>query len=409
VRILGIDVGGGTYATAYFLESVPENPKEFVQGPDFSEFKIEYNRNDLDAALQSADLVVLEPTGGYESIVLHRAQVLGIEVKLANTKRLTAFRNDMGVPKTDRYDAFALAAFGHSKANDKTAFVRPIELIDLREMLQDRRSLTTQRRSLINRFRQRLHREVPEIQQFDQRRNWRHPSQGLFKYCAGKEGKRSAWWNEQISDTCGCGMTDFTRDIGKQIYQLDERTIDLERQIDLYLERPEFEIYQQAFDKFGFSQLLRAWWLCRIYPFEQFLDDDGKPITFTRRAKESGKVVTVHRSLSRFKCILGAGTVPNTSGIRGEALGRSGGRYARNRKGEKAYYVVGDRWCRQAFVLWASKQVVCGRMKAPYAEKMMTYYRSKKDSGKPYYKCLSNLHGYVARMLFRELCRLIKS
>lgn len=403
MKILGIDVGGADYCTAYFIDHIPENPKAYIQGPDFAEFVIHYTRDEIDAALAlEPDAVILEPTGGYEDILIHRCEVNQIPYRLANVGRVASFRGDMGIPKTDRYDAFALACFGIHKWNDRSAWVQPVQLKDLRELLMQRRQLMTQRRSLINQFRQRLHREFPEGR-FDQRRPWQADTHGIFRWCQGEKFKRFNWWQEKINNSCGIGISDFTKALGVQIYEVDNRCIATEDQISQYLKREEFKPYVEVFNQFGFSQRLSAWWLTRCYPFDQFLGDDGRPISFKRPSKTSLKKVTTHLSLNRFKCILGAGTIPNTSGIRGES--KTYRRKSRKSKKEPEYYVVGDRFCREAFVLWADKQIVTGRGQGIRAEELMTYYKRKKASGKPYYKCLGCLHGYTAKLVFKALVK----
>jgi hypothetical protein len=408
VKILGLDIGGGSYATAYFLESVPPCPREFTQSAEFAEFKIQYNQADLTAAMDlSPDCVVLEPTGGYEDIVIHWCQQRAIPYRLANTGRLATFRNDLGIPKADRYDAFALALFGLKKWEDRSAWVHPIELKELREQLLKRRALMQQKINLINQLRQRLHKECPEIQQFDQRRNWGDPITGVYRWCKGIQYKHYNILQGKVDQTCGIGISQFTKEIGSQIYDLEERAIAIENEVSEFLKQERFAPYLQAMQELGFSEQLAAWWLSRIYPFEQWMGEDGRPIEIKRLSKVKQKTVTIRQSLARFKCTLGAGTIPNTSGIRGEAIGRGGRKHSRKKgKGHNPeYFVVGDRYCRQSFILWAEKQIVTGSNTAEGSQILKDFYRKKKGEGKPYYKSLGNLHGYTATILFKKLVK----
>lgn len=405
MKIIGVDVGGGKYATAHFLESIPSDPKEYIKTHQNESFQVNYNSEDLEALFDlNPDCVVLEPTGGYEAIILEWCRRKGVEFRLANTARLATYRNDLGIPKTDRNDGFALACFGIAKWDDLSAWVRPIELAELRELLFNRRQLLSQRRSLINQFRQRLHNECPETKNFEQRRYWREPALGLFRYCAGVKNKQQVAWEKRIGSTCGSGLSPFTRAMGERLYWIDAECIDIEGRIDQLLEEERFTAYKVVFEEFGFSQHLSAWWLTRIYPFDQFLDENGKAIKEIRMSRH-GKVVTYHRSISRFKCILGAGTIPNTSGIRGETPTRYKRRKQSKNRKEPEYYVVGDRYCREAFVMWFDRRIVTNVKLNSICTELRERYEQQRKRGKPYYKILGNLHGYCAKRVFKALLK----
>lgn len=59
------------------------------------------------------ELIVLEPTGGYERLVHHELAQKGLNVALVNPKRVRAFANAINqLAKTDKIDAEVLARFG---------------------------------------------------------------------------------------------------------------------------------------------------------------------------------------------------------------------------------------------------------------------------------------------------------
>jgi transposase len=400
---------GSDYGTAFLLNHLPANPKGFIRSEEFAPFKVHYNIEEMSQLLDlGIDCVVLEPTGGYEDIFIHWMEQHGIKYRLSNLGRVKHYRNNLGIAKSDGTDAFSLACFGHAKWNDLSAWVKPMELSGLREDLLRRRSLTGIRRSLVPRLRQWLHKEFPEARNFVARREWSSKPMGLLLWLDGTRGKHYfARWENKHQMTCGRGVSEFTRNLGRRILEIDQELVALERSIEQVLSEERFSKYHAAFDQLGFSTAVRAWWLCRIFPFEQFLDETGRPIETKRLSREGQKPVTMHISLSRFKCALGAGTIPNTSGIRGEAKPKRY-RKPKRRYGEKKepeYFVVGDRYCRESFFMWSDRQVVTGSLKAPLAGKLRKFYLDRKEQGRPYYKIIGGLHGYACRLLFRLLLK----
>jgi hypothetical protein len=408
MNLLGFDVGS-EYGTAFFMDDRPSDLKGLIHSESFTPFQIHYCTEDLEKLLSlGVDCIILEPSGGYERVLLNWLERYEIPYRLANLKRIKAYRENVGIAKTDGTDAMILAAYGHDQWDDRSAWVKPIELKDLREKLFQRRSLTGMRRALIPKLRQWLHTEFPEAKDFVARREWKDPPCGLMLWLAGIEGKRYfALWQKKHDRSCGKGVTLFTRNLGKQILEIEYQLEAIEIEISCYLTQDQFKPYHQAFDQFGFSQLVRAWWLCRIYPFEQFLDEQGKPIAFQRLSRINQKPVTVHVSLGRFKCALGAGTIPNTSGIRGEVKTKYRKRKGKSKR-ETEYFVTGDRFCRESFFTWSDRTIPTGSLKSPLADQLRSFYQARRNQGKPYYKIMGALHGYTCRLLFRELVKALK-
>jgi hypothetical protein len=63
---------------------------------------------------------------------------------------------------------------------------------------------------------------------------------------------------------------------------------------------PLFLPYRKVFARFGFGRRVEALLLSQIYPFENYLADDGKPEIKTRNGNKSGKPTKRHLSLNQF-------------------------------------------------------------------------------------------------------------
>lgn len=416
MRIIGIDVGGA-YSTAFFLDHLPTNLKEFSQSAEFTPFTVEHTAKDLNGLIElKADWIIFEPTGfHYEQLLIQWLDAHNQPWKRVVGRRMAAHRIGLGLPKTDGRDALAIAHYGMTYINDPHAFIQKCELIDLRRTWIERDSLAKLRGSLINRLRQQLKHQFPEVADKELDRRWNEPCPAVIRWMVddpsldvrfksryknlhdGGQHKNGTLSN----GTIGSGISEHTRLIAKQIFEIDSANLTKEAAIEQWLAEPRFEKYISAFDELQLSISVRAIWLSRIYPIERFLGEDGKPIKIKRLSK-NGKQTTRYVSLSRFKAALGAGIEPNTSGIRGEIKTRY---YKRQKRGEHEKIPMGDKFCRRAFVMWASKPLECNTIKAktPTTMALVAKHKQLKEKGTKKYQRLSNLHGYTAKLLFQLL------
>lgn len=403
--VCGIDVGG-VRSAAFVLGALPTgNIRDFCQQHSGEVVEVGRNRDDLQALADChPDLVVLEPTGGYESIFLQYFKSRGIETRLAHTGRVAAFRADQGIAKTDRFDAIALSLYGAVKYDDPSAWLIPIELAEESDWIRQRNQLTRIRGGLVNRLRQRLAREWPEKQNLNCKRSWGGKTPGLIVWIAGGETLQSKRYQREYDDSIGAGVSNFTRNLARKIASLDEEIQEIESWLDNAFSGPQFRPYWNAINRFGFSRNLSYCWLTKIYPFERFLDESRKPIERKRQSRQ-GRTTTHHVSLSRFKATLGAGLIPNTSGTHGEI--NPSYRRGRGRRSEKKapFRPTGDPLTRSSFFQWADRRVATGKLDAEYGPELIAFVRRQRDSGKNYWKAIANLQGFTARRLFRELCR----
>lgn len=421
MKILGIDVGGA-YCTAFFLDSKPENPKEFCQSKDFQPFKVTYTEDDLNGLLKlEPDLVCLEPTGyHYEQLLVEWLDKHGAPWKKVVGQRMANYRKSLGLPKTDGRDAFAIALYGLEFYNDRHAFTAPCQLPELRRLWIERNNITSMRGSLVNRLRQLLCHQFPEVANKDLDRKWGHPCPALIRWMAGDDSLYISQANKYrnlhyagrwktpgngsyttTTGTIGSGIGEYAKMLARQILEIDRMALEHEARMEEWMNQGHYARYIEAMADLGFSKNLMAVWMTRIYPIERFLDEDGRPIN-TKRLSGRGKWVTHHISLGRFKAALGAGLTPNTSGIKGEIKTRY---YKRQKSGEVEKFPLGDKLARKAFVLWGARVLECGTLKqeGEGAKKLMEKHAELKAKGTKRYQRLSNLHGYAARLLFKSL------
>lgn len=410
-RIIGLDVGGA-YSTAFLLEGDrPKDLRSFVQSKHFTPFRVDHCEEDLTALIEmKADLIVFEPTGfHYEALLINWCDRHNQPWCRVVGRRISAYRQSLGLPKTDGRDALALACYGVDYADDPSAFTQPCELIDLRHLWIQRDTLQRNRISLVNRLRQTMKHEFPEAADLAMDRKWLDPCPALIRWMADDETLASHFANRYrnmhsagtwktksnrklttTNGTIGTGLSAYSRLLARQILESDQMCRDHEQKMIDFLQHPKFAAYNTAFDSLDFSPLVRTIWLTRVYPFERFLGEDGKPIK-TKRISHRGKPVTCHVSLGRFKAAVGAGLEPKSSGISQE------------------WMPMGDKLCRRSFCMWASLRLETYKIEAktPELKKLIEKHQELKNRKTNKYQRLSNLQGYAARLLFRKLCEVL--
>lgn len=433
MKIIGLDISSG-YATAVFLEHRPEKPVEFVQSPEFIWFEVKPNHSDLEALIAlDADFIVIEPTGyHYEKLICDWLRQREVEVRQATGWRVSNFRGDLGLRnKTDPIDALTLAIYGWDKCDDPKAFVPRCELEDLRQWWLQRQGLMRIANRYVQRLKQQLAHEFPECCNFDLDRSWGEEPHGLINWIAGKttaptteayyrnrhdggrirrgkkeNGEMLRWW-EDNPGTVGSKVSDYSKFLTRQLYDIQTEMLRLETQCNELLAEERFDRYHQAFDLLGISANVRAIWMTRIYPFDRFLVDN-KPYIIRKRSR-NGKIVTCDKSLGQFKAALGAGKRLDTSGTRQVRDEETTRKKWKGRHSDRPPEIpIGDPWSRRAFFMWNLAQVETAKPNVKDTElgKLLIEKRNTlKAKGHNIYQRSGNLHGYAARLLYRELLK----
>jgi hypothetical protein len=433
MKILGLDIGGGE-ATAFLLcpEDLAGSIDSFTKSANFKPFKVELTHQSLTSLVElKPDLVVFEPTGEhYERAFVHWFEKFEIPYKRAVGTRIGNFRKDKGLPKTDDLDSFSLALYGlykldpNSRDYDPKAFLPAPSLPELRQWLLLRRSLSRRRAGLINRFRQELTACFPEARNVVLEREWGDVPVGILLWLAEEPnlGKVKAYWDNkaypcrirragkwlELPGTCGEGISENLKILGREILGIDRELGSLEERIDTLLSEGRFQPYLEAFNKVGGSRQMIAVYLSRIYPFSRFLDDNNEPIVI-RRMTKLGRWATYDRSLAQFKAALGAGTIENTSGLRQKKENRKSKR--KNKGNQSPEAPIGDKLSRTAFYTWANAQVegLAGKKRKgmavdiPCSEELLKQQEKLAEKGKNLYQRIGSLQGYHAKLLYREL------
>lgn len=155
--VVGIDVAQATLDVA--VVGAPAAPAQFA------------NESEGHAALVTwleplaPALVVLEATGGHESLAVCALQAAGLAVAVVNPRQAHAFAKALGyLAKTDRIDAAALAELGRTLLgrDDLARYLKPLTSPEQRVLS----ALVTRRRQLVTMLhmeQQRLRLALPEV------------------------------------------------------------------------------------------------------------------------------------------------------------------------------------------------------------------------------------------------------
>ena len=155
--VIGIDVAKAHLDVA--VVGAPAEPVQFLNEAD--------GHTALLAWIQplTPQLVVMEATGGYESLVVCALQAAGLAVAVVNPRQAHAFAKALGhLAKTDRIDAAALAELGRTllARDDLARYLAPLASPEQRVLA----ALVTRRRQLVTMLhmeRQRLALALPEV------------------------------------------------------------------------------------------------------------------------------------------------------------------------------------------------------------------------------------------------------
>lgn len=118
-----------------------------------------------------------------------------------------------------------------------------------------------------------------------------------------------------------------------------------------------------------------------------------------------GRVIQRNASLAAFKAAVGCGTIPNSSGIRGEAKplywqGRS------SKGSVPDYYPIGDRHIRKGLFLWC-RRFSSGNLDCHYKPQLQTYWE-KRRATQNFYQACGNLSGHAMKLCFFDLVNQIQ-
>lgn len=403
-RIIGLDVCRSSVAVCLLEDSIGK-PGEWFKHNRKTIPYLQANSEGLNTLLTDfkADIAVLEPTGiHYSTVWARRLKEAGTLILWVGHAQLKYYRSTLRLPnKNDQADALALASYGHQFLGQPEYFLS-LDLDSsgalIRQISLQLRHLDRLQNPLINRLRQGLAHEWPEVAS-TRSCTTEDSAAPLWRYIAGIEVATSSKtrYDRMLHESIGSGLSRFSIEHAARLVELQAQAIRLEKILHSLVSAPEFEKYNLVFDKFRFGRRVRAMLLSHLYPLEQFLLADKKEhIEYVQNS--SGNRSKRYRSLAAFKLALGCGLIEDSSGK------------------SQGWVVGGSKMCRISLWQWVFTCIeprggkdLTGRMQAPrrpdneigqaLGKKMDEFKRAKA----PIKLIRSRIANKAVEMLFYEL------
>jgi len=394
-KILGLDVSKASVSCC-LLESRPENPREFYYTYAFT--SLTANNAGVRALLDlKPDIAILEPTGvNYSKIWMDHLSRAGVEVKLVGHRELRNYRAyHLDLPdKDDDADALALACYGFDYGGEKLRFIRTRHptTTRIRELILRLNHLNRVQSPIINRARQDLAWQFPEISQVSSVRSPNKDTPLMWGWLAGL--RKSNHYDKKYQNTCGLGISGTVRWHAQRICSIEQEQHAIEIELAQLLMDPRFHPYQKAFDAFGFGLRLRCVVLSQIFPMDDFLTPDGQPEIKRLRGRVSGKPTKRHLSLRRFQKALGVAPSQESSG-----------------DSVKIKIVGGSAVCRKALWQWIFTRIEkkSSRLNNDIYLALGAYLDSQKLEGRPVQLVRSRTAARAVKLLFATLIEELKA
>jgi transposase len=388
MKVIGIDIGNGV-AVCCPLYGVPSEPRQFnIDAANYYHFKA--NAQGVRELLElKPDIAVMEPTGtNYSRLWGTHLARNGVEVRLVGHNQLSVHRSVIGYSdKDDEFDAFALAHYCFTYFDDKRRFVqiRDITIATVRELVLRLAHLNRVQSPIINRLRQDLAWQFPEASKIVCHRHSDNAPL-LWRWLAGCA--KSQKYDRAYSNSIGLGLTDTARNHAARLCDLQAEEVIIERRLAIVLSNEKFARYRRIFNEFGMGMRMQAILISQIYPVENFLDEDGKPIEILKLGRKSKKLTKRYLSQRRFEKALGLAPNENSSG-----------------QMQKRQIVGGSDICRSAFWQWVFTRVETanGRKNNRLCQKIHAWMKAPERMGTPIKLLRMKTASHAARLLFKKL------
>lgn len=387
MKIVGLDVCKSS-VVACLLTERPSEPRKFYYEAKFYEFKAD--ASGIKGLLElEPDLAVMEPTGvNYSRLWGTHLARAGIELRLVGHTQLRAYRaNHLELPdKDDQADALALACYCWDYLENPRKFlqIRDRTIVAMRSLVLRLAHLNRVQSPLINRIRQDLSWQFPEVAEVKSPRyNGNVPL--LWGWLAGE--RESKKYDLALAKSVGLGLRKTVAQHAKRLCDLQKEEIEIENQLAVLMEDSRFDRYHKIFNRFGFGDRVAPPILSQIYPFENFLKD-GKPEVKIRKGRKSGKPTKRYLSRRRFEKALGVAPTEESSGIKS---GKN--------------IVGGSDLCRKALWQWIFTRLEPKKCRPDneIARVLGEYLDSAKSGGQPVKLVRMKCAAKAARLLFKEL------
>jgi hypothetical protein len=392
-RILGLDVSKSS-VSACLLQGKPLDPRQFYYECPFMLFSA--NSEGIKALLAlKPDIAIMEPTGvNYSRLWGTHLARAGVEVRLVGHKELRNYReHQLSLPdKDDDADALALACYYFDYFDSPRRFVqiRDYTTTRIRELVLRLAHLNRVQSPIINRLRQDLAWQFPEIAHVNSRRATNGEVPLLWGWLCGE--RQSKRYDGLRDRSVGLGITSTVRHHARRLCDLQREEYSIESELKLWLGESKFAAYREVFSRFGFGIRLEAIILSQIYPLENYFGADGKPEVRIRKGRKSGKPTKRYLSLRRFQKSLGLAPTLEASGDK-----------------SKIKIVGGSDLCRIAFWQWVFTRIEVKRCRIDneIGAILGAQLDAEKTAGRPVRLVRSRISAKAAKLLFRELVKWI--
>lgn len=391
VTVVGLDVCRSSVVCCQLFEK-PSEPRDYYD--DEAEFATCHaNASGITRLLELTQgndrvVAVMEPTGvNYSQLWGTHLARAGVEVWLVGHTQLASYRESLDIEdKTDELDAFALACYWFDYNQNPRRFVqvRRGAIVRIRQIVLRLAHLNRVQSPIICRLRQDLQWQFPEAANVKSKRcSTKSPL--LWGWIAGE--RKSVKYDNLYAQTVGSGLQPGAIAHAQRLCDLSREEWDLEQELRQLTNRPEFAPYLRVFARFQIGQRVAALLLSQIYPLENYLGNDGKPIVIIRKGKRSGKPTKRHKSRRRFEKALGCAPREHSSGT-----------------SKRNSVVGGSDLCRIGLWQWFFTAIeVRSKRKTPITRELGKIYDEQKAGGTPVALVRSRLRGKTARMLFYAL------
>ena len=314
-KIIGVDVSRLSITVCPAEKRINE-PEEYYLEAEFLDFPAT-KQGIANLLALKADIAIIEPTGvAYSKLWIEHLVNAGCEVRLVDHAVIKNYRRFLGLTdKTDRFDALTLACYGWDNLDRPSKFltIKPPEIEKLRSLRLRLNNLNKIQSPTINRFKQDLNSEFPEVakKRIEIRRKNNKPDL-LLCWLLGKE--TSNRYDNKLQESCGLGISPETITHAKILYLIHEEELRIEAEMTKIITKKEYQPYLKVFNKFYFGFRTQCLLLSQIYPFEKFLGDDNKPIVRITKGRVNKKPTKKRVSLAKFFKNLGCAPSEFSSG-----------------------------------------------------------------------------------------------
>lgn len=324
--VIGIDIGRSS-ATCCILSEFPSNLERYFKT---AKKNIVVNRADGDGVswilTKKPQAIIMEPTGyWYSALWAQIAEANGIEVCWVGHADLAHQRGSYGLKnKTDAEDAFSLACCYFDErfidGSGKKRFLDfPEEVKKLRRLFLESEQIDKRINQATNQIRQRLSYEFPEAAKTLSIPSPKLRYSPLWGWLAGIHSYKSIdqKYAKSIATTNGIEISAYTRNLAKQVVDLQVEQFRIDADIDTIVMANLFAEYRKVFARYGWTtRKMISLLLIQAYPIERFLCDGRELVDRDRSTNRQGKVIhkTTNRSRKSFQLYLGTGRVLSESG-----------------------------------------------------------------------------------------------